>query len=238
MHQPNLNKSKFNKYFIPYDIYERHRKVGEYINKNDTVLDVGGELNHLSQFCLPKKIVVANLTSGDVVIKKDKLPFKNNSFSCVCAIDVLEHIPTQKRQQFIENLIMVASSKVILSFPMGTTKHESYEKETLNWLIKKKQNVAYLREHIKYILPSIVDINSLFKGYNKEIFYSGNITINKYLFRFFMFDPKIKFLRQLIYQFKKNLYFVTNPLLYRILSHKIFSVSINRAYIIIHKNKK
>lgn len=238
MHQPNLNKSKFNKYVIPYDIYERHRKIGEYIDKNDTVLDVGGELNHLSQFCSPKKIVVANLASGDVIIKKDKLPFKNNSFSCVCAIDVLEHIPAQKRQQFTENLIRVTSSKVILSFPIGTTKHEFYEKETLNWLVKKNQDVAYLKEHIKYNLPSIHDVDVLFKSYNKEVFYSGNITINKYLFRFFLLDPKIIFLRKLIYQFKNFFYFVTNPLLYSILSHKNFSDDINRAYVIIHKNKK
>lgn len=238
MHQLNLNKSKFNKYFIPYDIYERHRRIGEYIDKDDTVLDVGGELNHLSQFCSPKSIVVANLTTGDVIIKKDKLPFKDNSFSCVCAIDVLEHIPAQKRQQFIENLIKVASSKVVLSFPMGTTKHEVYEKETLSWLLKKNHDVSYLKEHIKYVLPNIHDIKNFFKDYDKEVFYSGNITINKYLFRFFMFDPKIKFLRKSIYQFKEFLYFVTNPILYSVLSRKGFSGNINRAYIIIHKNSK
>ena len=142
------------------------------------------------------------------------------------------------RIPIIGNLAKVASSKVILSFPVGTTKHESYEKETLNWLVKKGQDVSYLKEHIKYNLPNIDDIDSLFKGYNKEVFYSGNIIINKFLFRFFMFDPKIKFLRKFIYQFKKVFYFSTNPFLYGILSRKSFSADINRTYIIIHKSKK
>jgi len=84
------------KRFLPYDIYERHKKIGHIIGKGKSVVDVGGELEHLSQFCKPSKIIVANLTKGDVIISKDKLPFKNKSFDIACAIDVLEHIPKKR----------------------------------------------------------------------------------------------------------------------------------------------
>ena len=133
-----LKKYKMkNKYFLPYDIFERHKKIGEFITAEDTVLDVGGELDQLSNFSTPKKITVANLKGSqeksDVIIKGDKLPFKNNSFTAVCAIDVLEHISKLKRQKFVDDLLRVSSDKVILSFPIGTKTHINYEKSLEKW---------------------------------------------------------------------------------------------------------
>src|SRR3989344_2153666 len=131
---------KINKHFLPYDVYERHRKVGSLINDDESVLDVGGELNHLSQFCKAKKIIVANLKSGDIVITRNKLPFAPRSFDVACAIDVLEHIAKSKRQDFINRLAKVARERVILSFPLATKDHLKYEKETYKWLQKKGLN--------------------------------------------------------------------------------------------------
>ncbi len=113
-----------NKLFLPYDISERHKKIASFIERNDTVVDIGGELNHLSQFIKPKKLIIANLKTGDVIISKSKLPFADSSFAVVCAIDVLEHIPKIKREQFIKSLITVASKKVVSSFPKGTSRHK------------------------------------------------------------------------------------------------------------------
>ena len=56
------------KLLLPYDVYERHRKVASFIKENETVVDIGGELDHLSQFINPKKLIVANLRNGDVII--------------------------------------------------------------------------------------------------------------------------------------------------------------------------
>ncbi len=223
------------KVFLPYDVYERHKKVSEFIEKSDSVLDVGGELNHLSQFIKPKNIIVANLDTGDVLIKKTNLPFKQCSFDVVCAIDVLEHIPKKNREKFINDLLRVAQKKVILSFPIGTIEHTNYERKMQTFLVKKGINVTYLKEHIKYGLPQREEIEKITKNFKTIIYYSGIIKINEYLFKLYIFDPTVKVIRKLIYYFKLLFNLISNPFFYFILSKKPYSKSINRAYLIIFK---
>ena len=109
-----------NSLFLPYDTYERHKRVGGLIGAGKSVIDVGGQLNLLANFSKVSKIVVANLEKSaeksDVTIKEDKLPFKNNSFDVACAIDVLEHIPKDQRQGFIKELFRVSREKVTREF--------------------------------------------------------------------------------------------------------------------------
>jgi hypothetical protein len=225
--------------FLPYDIYERHRKVGSLIAENDTVLDVGGELNQLSRFCPASKIVVANLKESqeksDVTIEKGKLPFKPLSFSVVCAIDVLEHIPKAQRKNFIADIIRVSSKNVILSFPVGTKTHIEYEKEISEWLKSIGQDVTYLEEHIMYGLPDKKEIEDFTKGRKKDVSYSGSLIINRKLFKIYMFDPKIKVVRKLVYILKHLFNFLTNRVLYALLSNKEYSENIVRAYVLIKK---
>ncbi len=227
------------KLFLPYDTYERHRKIGELIPDGQTVLDVGGELNHLSQFCHPAKIVVANLKDSqeqsDILIKKGKLPFSKNSFDIACSIDVLEHIPIQERGEFVKNLLTVAKQKIILSFPIGTEKHLRYETKMLAWLKKHGKNVKYLEEHVKYQIPTKEQIDNITKGLKTKIEYSGDISINEYLFRLFIFDPKIKFVSRIVYFLKLGFNLLTNEILYRMLTNKGYSQNVNRAYVIITK---
>lgn len=231
-------KLTLNKYLLFYDIYERHKKIGSLINNGETVLDVGGAINHLSQFCNPGKIITANLVGSedsDVNIKKNKLPFEDNSFDVVCAIDVLEHLPSTKRKRFIEEMSRIAREKLILSFPIGTLNHKEYEIKTSKWLQSKKIDLTYLREHIKYGLPTKEEITDLTKNSKFNIVYSGNIVINNFLFHLFMFDPQVKLVRRLVYGLKLMFNFLTNPIFYMLLSTKKYSSSVNRAYLILKK---
>ncbi len=224
-----------NKAFLPYDVYERHKKVAGIISSNDTLLDVGGELNHLSQFAKKAKITVANLSTGDVIIKKNKLPFKEKSFKNVCSIDVLEHIPKSKRQKFIIDLVKISQSKIVLSFPIGTQKHVIHEQKMQKYLKSKKLDVTYLDEHIKNGLPTKEEIENLTKNYKVEITYSGNIRASQYLFKLFLFDPKIKIIRKLVYFLKLVFNAASNPIIYRLISNRKYSENVNRAYLIIYK---
>lgn len=224
--------------FLPYDTYERHKKVGSFISRGETVLDVGGALNHLDQFSSPGKIVVANLEGmekSDMIIKKGKLPFGKNSFDVVCAIDVLEHIENKDKGPFLEDLFRVAVKKVILSFPLGTEAHNRYEKQMLDWLQTKGQNVKYLEEHIKYKLPTTDQITTWTKGKKASTIYSGNININEYLFKLHLFDPNIKYIRKLTYFLKLLFNATTNAAIYSQLSQRQLDQNVNRAYLVLEK---
>lgn len=222
-----------------YDSYERHKKVGSLIEKSSSILDVGGQLHALAQFCNSPKIVVANLKESeeksDVIIKGPKLPFPKDKFDVVCSIDVLEHIPKNDRKSFIDDLVRVAKRRVILSFPIGTPEHANYENKMHEWLKDKKFNVEYLKEHIKLGLPRKDELENMLRGYKHELFYSGNLKINEILFKLFIFDPKVKFVRKGIYFSKLLFNYLTNPLLYSLLSNKSYSKNVNRAYLIIEK---
>lgn len=226
---------------FPYDIYERHKKVGELIGKVKTVLDVGGQLKLLSFFCNAEKITVANLTGSqeqsDVIIKGNKLPFAANSFQIVCAIDVLEHIPSLGRKAFVNDLLRVAGDKVIMSFPFGTAKHSQYEKKLQKDLKQNGVDVTYLKEHIKYGLPNLDEVEKITKGLCSEKFFSGNINVNKILFKFFIFDPEVKYIRKIIYSLKLVFNLISNPIFYVFLSDRKYSQTINRIYLIIKKNR-
>jgi len=228
-----------NKSFFFYDSYERHRKIAELIGESKTILDVGGQLDALSQFSESKQITVANVAGSqeksDVTLKGKKLPFMDDAFDCVCAIDVLEHIDSRERGSFIKELARVAKIKVVLSFPIGTPQHVAYETHLEKVLSRKGIDVTYLKEHIKYKLPTVEQIKSICKDFQYDLFYSGNIKLNKYLFSFFLFDPKIKLVRRSTYYAKLTLNALSNPILYSWLAKKPYTATVNRAYLVINK---
>lgn len=230
-----------NKNLLFYDTFERHKKIANLIGNNFSILDIGGQLNALSQFLNAKKIVVANIEGSeeksDITYKKDKLPFKSNSFDIVCSIDVLEHIPKRQRESFIKDIFKIATKKVVLSFPIGTPEHEKYEQQLESYLEKKGRDVTYLKEHIKYKLPTESDLKTYLKDYDYKIYYSGNLRLNKILFKMFLFDPKIKLVRKLVYNAKLAFNIATNEIIYTFLSNKKLSSSVNRAYLVIYKNQ-
>lgn len=222
-----------------YDAYERHKKIANFVGDSKTILDVGGQLDALSQFTKGKKITVANIAGSqeksDVLLKGNRLPFKNNNFDCVCAIDVLEHIEGRQRESFIGELVRVASQSIVLSFPIGTPQHNAYEIETQKYLKKRGIDITYLKEHIKYKLPTVEEIDKICKDLDYKMMYSGNIKINRMLFKYFVFDPKIKYVRRANYYLKLAANLLTNQILYATLSKKQFSENVNRAYLVIHK---
>lgn len=224
---------------LPYDIYERHKKVSELIGNATTALDVGGQLNMLSLFCKADTITVANIPGSeeksDIEIKGDRLPFEQKCFEVVCAIDVLEHVPSPKRQKFVKELLRVASKKVIMSFPIGTASHKEYEKKLQKLLSKKGLDVTYLNEHIKFGLPTLDEVKIITKGFKTKKFYSGDIGLNNILFNIFVLDPKIKYVRKINYYLKLLFNLTSNHFFYSILSGKMYSKSVNRIYLVIEK---
>src|SRR3989338_7715291 len=148
-------------------------------------------------------------------------------FKLFLPYDVLEHIPKKKRQEFVDSLVNISSKKVILSFPVGTKKHIEYEKFIQNLLKKNGKSIKYLDEHTRYGLPSEQEIKSMIQSFKAEVTYSGNIKISEFLFKLFIFDPRIKYVRRIVYFFKLVFNLITNELFYILLSNKNYSESIN-----------
>ncbi len=101
------------------------------------VLEVGANvLNLLPRFLNPVRVHVTRCDierfSDDpdfVVIEKDKpLPFADESFDAVAALEVLEHIPPEARRFFVSECLRVARLGLVLTCPNGVAEVEDAER--------------------------------------------------------------------------------------------------------------
>lgn len=224
---------RINDLLLPFDVYERHKRVANYIDKKNKVLDVGGGLQSLSRFSLAK-ITVSNIDAGDIIADGKSLPVADQSFDVVTSIDVLEHIAKKDRQKFIDELLRVAKKKIILSAPFGSMEHIENEKKLLEDFKKKKKEVPYLSEHVKLGLPTTDEISSYLKGKRFKILYSGDFRLMTFIFKIHNNELKNPRLNKLFYWFKLFINLILNLVYYPFcfgIKHKFT----NRFYLIIDK---
>lgn len=60
---------------------------------------------------------IASDLNPDVVCDIEKMPFVDNEFDMVCAFEVLEHLPFEKFDGVLRELLRVAKNNVIISLP-------------------------------------------------------------------------------------------------------------------------
>lgn len=95
-----------------------------------------------------------NRVIGDVT----KLKFINDSFDIVVNIDMLEHLPRQKRQQAVSEMMRVAKNYLIIGVPCGKLAMEHDRKIRSDYINRHKAGYKFADEHIKFGLPEEVDI--------------------------------------------------------------------------------
>lgn len=223
-------------FFLPFDVFERHKFIGSFVPDNSTILDVGGSMSQLGKFSNPSKIVMADIKPpADIVYDGKKIPVNDGSFDIVTSIDVLEHVPPKFRTEFVKELNRIARKSVIISAPLGTKTHSQYEKEELENAKKHTIDIPYLREHVELGLPTPELINSFAKQYGGEIFYSGNLSINRKLFRIHTFEVKNTALNYIFFFLKLFFNSVMNLGIYQYMVRRPFSEKINRFYLVINK---
>lgn len=102
-----------------------------------------------------------------------KIPFAKNSFDMVISVDVLEHLPAEKRPKALEEIFRVAAKKIFLAIPMG--KKSLDQDKQLDRQYKKKfgQPFPFFKEHLKYGFPEEKEMIKLIKltaeKYKKQI---------------------------------------------------------------------
>lgn len=150
---------------LAFDIYQRYRHVAQIIESLSCetgilkALDVGGQQQLLARFLPQTEIVVADLApeANDNMVKAagEALPFKEQSFDVVTAIDTLEHVPPESRTEFLEEAVRVAQRAVIVAVPNQSGEVEQAEELVRNYAYRlSKTPHDFLLQHKDHGLPS------------------------------------------------------------------------------------
>jgi GT2 family glycosyltransferase len=167
---------------IPFDQYQRYRVLKEIVEiiKNQTgerslnILDVGGHSITMGgkpwlpikEFLPEDKTFVTDMPFCNIPSylkgSGERLPFKRGSFDIVTCQDVLEHIPSEKREEFIFNLIEAGRDYIIIGCPFYSENSALSEKIFFEYIKNKIGGEHYhLKEHITNGLPKIEDIEQI-----------------------------------------------------------------------------
>ncbi len=146
------------------DIILRYQPVLNELKKTNyrSLLEIGSDDYGISPYISDKKIILSdlafrrkNLKNVEYLIASAlKLPFKNSSIDIVVSIDVLEHIPPNKRLKAITEIYRVTKKKMILVFPADKAA-EDRDRKVYRIMTPLKNNpcTKYIHEHINYGLP-------------------------------------------------------------------------------------
>jgi hypothetical protein len=158
-------------------------------SQNVSILDVGGGSEYVS-------IVLSNLISNYKLTSLDIIPrplnFKGeyiqadatnmsidpNSYDAVITTDVLEHIPNDKKDDFISECIRVARDYVIIAAPFDTEGVDDVERATNDFnKILFNEDQAWLAEHFDNKKPNIEHTVDFIEklGYRAEVIGGNNI---------------------------------------------------------------
>ncbi|MBI1293145.1 methyltransferase domain-containing protein [bacterium] len=157
---------------LPADTARRYRAVAELLlhhgktidHANPALLDVGGYPGTFARAFVaswPRWHAttldqVADNLPDYVTGSGARIPFEDSSFSAVSSIDTLEHIPADKRADFLQELCRVSSDLVVLAAPFYHPSVAAAEKILAGAHEKAFRSPhPWLDEHVRFGLPQI-----------------------------------------------------------------------------------
>lgn len=171
---------------LSFDLYERYsvlRQIADRLlslSEEPRVLDVGANspylwpgFSSLAKTFLPEaRCTIADIEITDglenaVAASGLELPFRDETFDLVCALDTLEHIPEESRIPFLGELVRVSRDIVYLTFPYNSTTNHWAEKVVSAYLKDVLESpVQQLKEHAEFGLPDLPSIDDFLHSRN------------------------------------------------------------------------
>lgn len=171
------------KYQLPVDIYQRYKMAEEIINqlrrdKRLKVLILGEESNDFSLF-LPKD----ELHTLDRKSIRKRLPFKDNFFNFAVSLDLIEHLPPERREQFVSEQLRVSKDYLILGAPFENENVKLADRILYDF-IHSRYGIKYrfLQEHFRYGLPKLEEIHKFLDKRGLEYITLPNGYLYRWLF--------------------------------------------------------
>jgi hypothetical protein len=157
---------------LPADTARRYRAVADLLlrygkgvtHANPSLLDVGGYPGTFARAFVaswPRWHAttldqVSDNLPDYVTASGAKIPYEDQSFSAVTSIDTLEHVPGDKREDFLGELCRVSSDLVILAAPFHHPSVAAVEKQLSSaYEAAFRTPHPWLDEHVRFGLPEI-----------------------------------------------------------------------------------
>jgi SAM-dependent methyltransferase len=152
---------------LPFDQYQRYRVTADLLaalgaRPSARVLEVGGAPGPLEAFLPAFEPVITDVAGKHpgryVVADGAALPFTDQYFDVVIALDTLEHVASERRARFLADVRRVSSDLVILSAPFADPDLELAE-AALNEFVRARFGGDFesLDEHSEHGLPDLAD---------------------------------------------------------------------------------
>ena len=91
-----------------------------------------------------------------------ELPFPDDQFDLVCSHDTFEHLPAERRPDFVDELLRVSRGPVVLVAPFDDDRTRLCESIVNGYFVARLgHSIPALDEHELFGLPSLADLSSL-----------------------------------------------------------------------------
>lgn len=177
---------------LPFDLFQRYQLASQICSllQPTSILDVGGYLGdeggHLATVqdflstVLPleslDKVCSTDIRQGDWPTHQPasakSQPYEDGSFDLVISLDLLEHLPTQDRPAFLQELSRLARRWILLAAPFASSEVDEAEKSLCDSLLSSHR---FLQEHRDLGLPHLDVVTDHYQkqGYLVEILPNG-----------------------------------------------------------------
>lgn len=148
------------------DMWDRLVLAAECVGEASTVMDVGGRGHQLARFLPESKVSTANIVPpADFIVDARVLPFADDEFDVVTSCDTLEHMPAERRQEHISELVRVASRRLVLCCPYGSAEKRQAERQVADVVLREVGRLLpYLAEHLEFGFPAEDDVVAMVRS--------------------------------------------------------------------------